>query len=160
MRHAKSSCTDESLPDDERPLNERGKRDATRMGEFLRDSGLVPDFVLTSTAKRARQTAKRVCAAGAFEAPNEKCPQLYLSGHEAYIAQIAAVSDSIRTLLVIGHNPDIEGALTRLTGVTEAMPTSTIACIDMKKGCWSTIDEKTKLVLSAIYRPKELAERD
>ena len=54
MRHAKSSWKDESLDDHDRPLNKRGKREAPRMGELLRDPKLVPDFILCSSARRAR----------------------------------------------------------------------------------------------------------
>ena len=60
MRHAKSSWKDESLDDHDRPLNKRGKRDAPRMGELLRDRQLVPDYVLCSSARRARKTAECV----------------------------------------------------------------------------------------------------
>ena len=58
LRHAKSSWNNLDLPDYDRPLNKRGKRDAPRMGDFLRHQDLVPDLVISSTAKRAKKTAK------------------------------------------------------------------------------------------------------
>ena len=58
LRHAKSSWNNLDLPDYDRPLNKRGKRDAPRMGDFLRHQDLVPDLIISSTAKRAKKTAK------------------------------------------------------------------------------------------------------
>ena len=58
LRHAKSSWKDESLTDHERPLNKRGKKTAPQMGHLLRDQGLVPDLIVSSTAVRARSTAE------------------------------------------------------------------------------------------------------
>ena len=57
LRHAKSSWADPLLPDHDRPLNKRGQRTATQMGQLLRKQKLVPELILTSTAKRARETA-------------------------------------------------------------------------------------------------------
>ena len=55
LRHAKSSRKDDDLDDHDRPLNQRGKRDAPRMGRLLRDEKLLPDLILTSSAKRCRK---------------------------------------------------------------------------------------------------------
>jgi phosphohistidine phosphatase len=60
LRHAKSSWSDPALDDHERPLNKRGRRDAPRMGELVREYGLIPDVVISSDAVRARLTAEAV----------------------------------------------------------------------------------------------------
>jgi phosphohistidine phosphatase len=83
MRHAKSSWKDESLADDERPLNKRGQQAAARMGRFLAENDLVPDTVICSTAKRARQTARRVKEAAGCKAKTHKAAALYFQGAEA-----------------------------------------------------------------------------
>ena len=70
LRHAKSSWSDSSLPDHDRPLNKRGFRDAPRMGELIREKGLVPNAILSSTALRARETALAVAAATEFPDDN------------------------------------------------------------------------------------------
>ena len=66
LRHAKSSWKHPDVNDHDRPLNKRGKRDAPYMGELLRDKHLVPDFIISSTAKRARSTAKAVAKAAGY----------------------------------------------------------------------------------------------
>ena len=58
LRHAKSSWDNLDLSDYDRPLNKRGKRDAPRMGDFLRQQELVPDLIISSTAKRAKNSQK------------------------------------------------------------------------------------------------------
>jgi phosphohistidine phosphatase len=157
MRHAKSSWKDESLADEDRPLNERGKLDAVRMGKFLRENGLAPDFILTSTAKRARQTAKRVCTSGKFVAPIEECEELYFSGPDAYVSRIAEVPPTVRTLLVIGHNPDLEVLAGRLTGESAILPSAAIARIELKAESWRDLSTSETSLLKSLYRPKDLA---
>ena len=67
LRHAKSSWKDEGLPDHDRPLNKRGKRDAPRMGRLLAEEGLVPDLIVSSTAKRAHKTTTEVADACGYK---------------------------------------------------------------------------------------------
>ncbi len=60
IRHAKSSWKNETLPDRERPLNTRGKNDAPLMGKILFEKNIIPDLVLSSSAKRAKKTAQKI----------------------------------------------------------------------------------------------------
>ena len=60
LRHAKSGLKDPNIADHERPLDEPAKKDALQMGKLLRDRGLIPDFILSSTAVRAKTTAELV----------------------------------------------------------------------------------------------------
>ncbi len=60
QRHAKSSWKDPGLDDHDRPLNKRGKKDGPRMGRLVREEDLIPDLILSSTAVRAKNTAKEV----------------------------------------------------------------------------------------------------
>ncbi|MBK6712098.1 MAG: histidine phosphatase family protein [Chloroflexi bacterium] len=60
LRHAKSSWSNDFLSDHQRPLNDRGKQDAPRMGRLLRDEELTPDLIITSSAERALSTAELV----------------------------------------------------------------------------------------------------
>ncbi len=106
VRHAKSSWEDARLADHDRPLNQRGKRDAPLMGEHLRDLGIQPDGLLSSTARRARETADAFRRA--MEIPAANClfdKALYHAwprGIEARIRELPAAWD---TVLLFGHNP-------------------------------------------------------
>jgi phosphohistidine phosphatase len=84
LRHAKSDHGEASLSDHDRPLNERGKRDSPRIGERLLEAGLVPEVILSSTAKRAKKTADKVakaCHKGQVQSCRNciRAPRVYLS---------------------------------------------------------------------------------
>jgi phosphohistidine phosphatase len=115
LRHAKSAWPDD-VPDHDRPLAPRGRRDAPAAGRWLSKSGYVPDRVLCSTARRARET---------WQLAEEK-----LSAHpqtafedRVYGASIADLLDlarqtpaGVRTLLIVGHDPAIRGLTLELAG--------------------------------------------
>ena len=67
IRHAKSSWANPLQSDFERPLNDRGKTEAPEMGEKLKELGVLPDLVISSSAKRTRQTAKRIATATGYD---------------------------------------------------------------------------------------------
>src|SRR5688500_20225930 len=79
LRHAKSSWNDSALGDHERPLNERGRRDGPRMGQLIREYGLIPDVVISSDAVRAQLTAQAVAEAARYEGEILLDPRLYLA---------------------------------------------------------------------------------
>ncbi len=116
LRHAKSSWDDAGLGDHERPLAERGARDAPRIGAWMAEAGLVPDVVLCSDAVRTRATLALVLSA--LPAPPAEIrtePALYLAGPETIKAHIRAV-DGARSILVIAHNPGMHALALELTG--------------------------------------------
>jgi phosphohistidine phosphatase len=155
LRHAKSDRDDPNLPDHERPLNKRGKRDAPRIAEVIQDEKLTPDLIITSTAKRACQTAKEV-ARGAGGAVVET-DQLYLAGPDAYRSVLSAVPDTHDRVMLVGHNPGIEEFLADLTGVPTRLPTAALARVDLPITRWSELTDTTKGALAGVWRPKELS---
>jgi phosphohistidine phosphatase len=111
LRHAKSSWDDPALDDFDRPLAERGLRDAPVMGAEIARRGWKPDFVLVSTALRAQQTW--ILASAAFGDSPEPTETRF--EQELYMAEARAILDLLRTapeiarcILVIGHNPGME----------------------------------------------------
>nr|NIL98123.1 hypothetical protein [Planctomycetales bacterium]NIP70269.1 hypothetical protein [Planctomycetales bacterium] len=88
LRHAKSSWDDSALDDHDRPLNKRGKRDAPRMGQLLVQQDLVPDCILTSTARRARKTAEAVAKACGGVVPLTEMPELYHATAEEIVGVV------------------------------------------------------------------------
>ncbi|BCJ43701.1 phosphohistidine phosphatase [Actinoplanes ianthinogenes] len=110
LRHAKAETPGE-LPDFDRGLTERGTSDADAAGAWLVDERLHPDLVLCSPAKRTRQTWQAASMAlaqgdrahGAPEVHYED--QLYYGGRTEVFDLLRAVPDTVRTILVVGHNP-------------------------------------------------------
>jgi len=106
LRHAKSAWPD--VPDHERPLAGRGIRTAPVMGRWLRDAGLVPDQVLCSTARRARETWQFAQAGLAATPPVSFEDRIYDATATELLALVREVPPATGTLLLIGHNPAIE----------------------------------------------------
>ncbi len=156
MRHAKSSWKDTELSDIDRPLNKRGKRDAPFMGAVLKEKELVPQLVLSSTAVRARQTAELVAAACNFTGDVRYLDSFYLAEPSAYLRGLADVPDDLERVMVIGHNPGLEGLLQILSGRIEALPTSTIAFLSLPVSSWRDLHDDTEGELLELMIPREL----
>ncbi len=155
MRHAKSSWKDDALADEERPLNKRGKAAGTRMGEFLAEKKLVPDAVICSTAKRARQTAKRVKKAAGCKVETVKAASLYFRGSAAYLQEASQLPARAKIALLVGHNPDIESLVSRISGEHIDIPTATVVHLVGDLSDWADIADGRSLKIEGIYRPKE-----
>ena len=157
LRHAKSSWKDASLVDHDRPLNKRSKRDALRMGKFLQEQGLVPDRIISSTAKRARKTAKAVAKACYCKDKVELTSEFYHAGPGSYLAVLQNASDDDQRVMVIGHNPGMETLVSHLTGRMETMPTAAVAHIALPIEKWAELDYEVQGKLLDLWRPKGIS---
>lgn len=156
LRHAKSSWKEAGLSDHDRPLNARGKHDAPRMGKLIAEKGLVPDLILSSTAKRARKTAKKVAAQCGYDADIRQIPDLYLASPQAILKAIRGVPDGCRRVMVVGHNPGLEEFLEVLTERAERLPTAALAEVDVPIEKWCQLDDRTRGDLRNYWLPREL----
>lgn len=156
MRHAKSSWKHPNLFDYDRPLNGRGKKDAPRMGKHLRHEGLVPDRILTSSAKRARRTANKVAKASRYTGKVKKLDALYDSVSGVYFEILQALPDKYQRVMVVGHNPTMEQLVHHLTGHIRRMPTAAIAQIELPIENWEAFDLSTEGTLVNLWTPKTL----
>jgi phosphohistidine phosphatase len=156
LRHAKSSWSNSRLADHDRPLNERGRQDAPHMGRLLRDEGLTPDLIITSSAERALTTAELVALSSEYEASLQVTRSLYHAGPETYLAQLRQVADAHQRVMVVGHNPGMEELVEELTGHYERMPTAALAHISLPVEHWADCHEAITGTLLNIWRPKEL----
>jgi len=157
LRHAKSSWNDSTLDDHERPLNARGQRDAPRMGELVREHGLVPDVILSSDAVRTRLTAEAVSEAAGFAGEIRLDATLYLASASEIIDVLRAVPDTnANTVMVVGHNPGLEQLVATLTGEDHDMPTAALAQIFLPIGEWRDLDVSTTGTLLHVFVPKDL----
>ncbi len=108
VRHAKSSWDNPALRDFERPLNERGKRDAPRMGRRLHKRHIQPGLILSSTAKRAEKTAKMLAKELKYDEKNIRfADSLYHAKPEEILRVLEQLPDNIHSVMVVGHNPGL-----------------------------------------------------
>jgi phosphohistidine phosphatase len=155
LRHAKSSWSDESLSDHDRPLNDRGKRDAPKVGELLRQLDLAPQRILCSTAKRARKTAAKAGQSCGFAGEIEQRPELYLAPPSAYREALQNLPDEVERAMVVGHNPGLEELLAELTGSPQHLPTAALAHVQLDVERWSDVQDGTTGKLAGLWRPRD-----
>jgi phosphohistidine phosphatase len=115
LRHAKSTWDDAMMPDRDRPLNARGRRSATVMREAMRDLGLAPDLVLVSPSRRTMETLEMLEPWD--DAPLiEPTDSLYLANPVQLLAALHGVAETVRSVLLIGHNPGLHDLALSLAG--------------------------------------------
>jgi phosphohistidine phosphatase len=157
LRHAKSSWDDPLLRDFERPLAERGKRDAPRMGKALSERGPLPDFVLCSTAKRARSTMKRFVKAAGITVEPQMEEGIYEASSPSLMKIVRSLPPTSAVALMVGHNPGFEDLVTRLAVAFDRMPTAALACVEIDVEAWEDVEDgKGKLVW--LLTPKEIGQ--
>lgn len=159
MRHAKSSWSNPTLKDFDRPLNSRGKNDAPKMGLFLKEKKVIPGKIYCSTAKRTRATLKKVLMMlNEDEGIVEFEEDLYFKGYESYLKAISATSSDIEIVMTLGHNPMTEALISTLssTPVQQPIKTATVACLTCEVKKWSELEHGI-CTLKWIAGPKDLS---
>lgn len=142
MRHAKSSWDHPGLADHERPLNDRGLRDAPKMGRRLAAEGLVPDVILSSTAVRAVSTAELIAEALGFAVDRVVADErLYATSVAGLLDVIGELDSSVQTAIVVGHNPEMMSLVHRFTDEIGHMPTCAAAEFGFDADAWDELDE-------------------
>ncbi len=160
LRHAKSDWDSGAASDFDRPLAKRGKKDAPNMGAWLYREGLVPDYVISSPAKRARQTATRVCKSLDFKKGQIVWePRIYEADVQTLLKVLAECPLQARTVLCVGHNPGLAELLLYLAGdeITiprdgKVLPTATVARLEMPDD-WGHLEPGCAHLVS-ITRPR------
>jgi len=145
VRHAKSSWSNADLRDFDRPLNKRGKHDASFMAELIREKGIHPEIIVSSTAKRAFTTAE--IFANGLDYQADKIIQdsnLYEAGVNDILKVISMINEDISNIMIFGHNPGLTDAANFITGshIENISTSGVVSCIsDMDR--WNKIGERT-----------------
>ena len=161
IRHAKSSWTDSSIADDQRPLNQRGKDSAPMMGERLAAQGMTPDLLLSSPAVRAFETAKAIAEQiGYPEDFIHTDERLYHAGIEQWFEVIRTLPEDARHVLCFGHNP----GLTHFYNIfspnpVENIPTCGIFDMDFEVDDWKELAQARPRSVSYDYPKSEGLEK-
>lgn len=122
LRHAKAESALSGVSDHDRILTEKGRRDAGMLAQAMRKAGLAPEVVLVSTATRTRQTLEELETASVWdEWPNiDALPQLYMATLPQLLNTIRDLPETVRSALIIGHNPGLHELALRLAGHSRA----------------------------------------
>ena len=141
IRHAKSSWSNLRISDFDRPLNQRGKREAPLMGKRLADKGICPDALISSPAKRARATAEIV--ARKVDYPVKRISyddSAYTSDTVDLLQVLRRTDDRAKTAFLVGHNYAITDLAVLLTGeYIKKIPTSGVVAVDLSVESWAEV---------------------
>jgi phosphohistidine phosphatase len=170
LRHAKSAWPPD-VPDHERPLARRGERDAPVMGHWLRTAGHVPDRVLCSTARRARETWELAQPGLGASPPVRFEDRVYGASAPMLLDLVHRAPGAAKTLLIVGHDPGIPELAFMLAGAAAAssgtvpratvdrmktkFPTAAIAVLELT-GNWDQLGPGAAR-LTGFVTPREVA---
>ena len=161
LRHAKSSWKDPGLRDRDRPLAGRGRRAAKAIARYLREQDIVPELVLCSTARRARETLERMEPALGGRAVRVE-PELYGASAGALLEHLRGVPDAVGSVLLIGHNPGLQRLALELARPAPILheleakyPTAALAMLVLQGPSWRDLDRGTAELVGFV-RPRDL----
>lgn len=149
VRHAKSSWDTPGLNDKERPLNKRGKSDAPKMGKLLKKRNEFPELIISSPAKRAYSTAKRIAKELSYKEKDIiKNKELYMADTEDFYTVIQNTGKNVYKLMLFSHNYGITYFANFISNSDiDNIPTCGLVRIDFDMESWKQISEtKGKLI--------------
>ena len=161
LRHAKSDWTDEHLDDHERPLAPRGKEAVERLRRHVASAGVAPELVLCSSARRTVMTLEGLGLPDSTVTVVED--ELYGASSARLLRRLHDVADDVGSVMLIGHNPDLEMLAAVLVGsgdgelrrrLDEKFPTGALAVLGFG-GSWGDL-AAADATLEAFVVPREL----
>lgn len=168
LRHAKSSWDDPACDDFERPLAGRGRRAAPLIGRYMAERGWLPEMAIVSPALRTRQTWDLVAAELPCVPDLAFDETIYEAAPTAILGAVRQVPDRVSTLLVVGHNPGLEGLAEALASpasnevalqrLASKYPTGALAAFILNTN-WAGLDRHTAR-LTDFITPAELSPRE
>lgn len=141
LRHAKSEWSDPDARDFDRALNPRGIKAAGKIGSYMRREGLRPSLVLCSPAERARQTAAIALRAAGSTAEVRYDVRIYEASVSTLIEVVSQVEERVDELMLVGHNPSLEGLLLSLAGHAARLPTAALVQLSLDIDKWTKVGE-------------------
>jgi len=164
LRHAKSSWTDPTLTDHERPLATRGLADAPLMGKAMAEHGIEPNLVLCSTARRTRDTLDLVLPKLRVQPKIAYEEALYHASSEEMLDLVHAIQPDNPQVMLVGHNPELQSFALDLVGsgpkrfrdrLRIKYPTAALTVINFADGSWNSVGFDSG-ALNLFLTPKEL----
>lgn len=164
LRHAKSSWSNPTLPDRERPLATRGVTDAPLMGKAMAERGIDPELVLCSSARRTRDTLDLVLPELRVEPKVEYVDALYHASPEQMLEMLHGIQPGANRVMLVGHNPEIQAFALDLVvagpkhfrdRLSTKYPTAGLSVINFASGLWKSVGVNSG-TLNLFLSPKDL----
>ena len=156
LRHAKSDWHT-GANDFDRPLNERGKKAAPLVGAEIASRNVLPDIILSSPAKRAKQTTKKIAKSCGFTGDVVFVEDFYYGNEQDVINALRKLPDNYKRPLIVGHNPTLEFLIFKLMAEKQeiALPTASLVLLKTDLKHWSELIDSS-CMLEWHLRPREL----
>ena len=143
VRHGQSSWDDVRLDDRERPLSDKGKSDAAKMGKRLAESEVALDMIVASPAQRALATAEAIARKLDFARKHiVQDERLYTGQVDDLLQLIQEMGGDHKRLMLVGHNPLLSELLLCLSGEDTNLPTCAVAVLRFDTKSWAKIGRK------------------
>jgi phosphohistidine phosphatase len=162
LRHAKSSWSDATLPDVDRPLAPRGERASRKLATYIRRERIQPALVLCSPSRRTRQTLEAIEASLGKRCAVEVVPQLYGASEEELLEQLRALPESVGSVMLIGHNPGLHNLALVLASrgadrlqLVGKFPTGALATLVVRSEGWTALGPGTAELVDYVV-PRQL----
>ena len=152
IRHAKSDWSDDSQSDFERGLNKRGEKAILTMAKVLKEKNIMPDLILSSSAKRTKLTSEGLSKNIGYKGKIKYSDTLYMAEPEEVLHMIQEIKDKYDTVFIVGHNPETT-ELTELL-VDEYIynvPTLGIVALNVDSEHWGNIKAENVTLDFFIY---------
>lgn len=153
LRHAKASQGAAVMEDCDRPLNERGRKQAPLVGAHLLQEEILPDAIISSSAVRARETAEGVARACGYLRAIDFRKELYIAEPGDYVRILSQLPDEVGCPMVVGHNPVLEGLVVLLTGHRASLSTAALASISLPISSWTELAASEVGSLETLWSP-------
>jgi phosphohistidine phosphatase len=160
LRHAKTSEKETSLPDLIRPLSDSGKYDIYKMTKFLKNTKLIPSLIISSSAKRAKDTSNLLAESIGYNKSIKLSELLYRTEAKDYIHVISEIANNINIVLLVGHNPILENLVKLITNELIIMETCSLVHIILPITTWKEIKINSNGKLIKLVTIRELTLQD
>jgi phosphohistidine phosphatase len=163
LRHGKSSWSDSTLADIDRPIAPRGERASRNLAKYIRRKKIRPALVLCSPALRARETLEAVEASLGKRCVVEVVPQLYGASEQELLERLQALPEPVSSVMLIGHNPGLQNLALGLASqgaylpqLEEKFPTGALATLVVRSTSWSALGRGDAELVDYVV-PRQLA---
>nr|WP_321456383.1 histidine phosphatase family protein [uncultured Cohaesibacter sp.] len=164
LRHAKSSWSDPSLHDFDRPLNKRGQRDAPKIGRVMKTRHYHPDRILCSTSQRTKETMAGIIPSLTGDVSVRLLDALYEGNNPNYLALLKENAKDSENLMIVGHNTGLQDVAVELAGSGDQAkimhlrvkyPTAALAVLEFNCSSWDELSKGSGLLVDFI-KPKDI----
>jgi phosphohistidine phosphatase len=144
MRHANAEARENDQLDAERPLTRKGKKAARKTGKVMSQHAVLPQRIVSSSARRTSETAKEVSRKLTTAPKIDLLDTLYLATPHAFVDVLREMADELDCVMVVGHNPGLREFLQALTGTVLRFPKATAAYIHLPIDSWQQISLESR----------------